>query len=163
MAQWAEHHGWYGAWVADHYMPNTGAEAVAGGPTNECWSYLAALAATTTTLRIGPLVSPTTVHHPALLANRAATIDGISDGRFVLGLGAGWQINEHRAYGIDLLEPGPRVTRFAEGIQIVRSLLHEERTTSTASTSTSPTPRAIRSRSATSRSLSVPPGHACWV
>ncbi len=129
LAHWAERQGWYGAWVADHYMPNTGTEAVADGPTNECWAYLAALAATTSSLRIGPLVSPTTVHHPALLANRAATIDGISNGRFVLGLGAGWQINEHGAYGIDLMAPGPRVARFGEAIEIVHSLLRDQRTT----------------------------------
>lgn len=129
LAQWAEQHGWYGVWVADHYMPNTGTEEVGDGPTNECWAYLAALAATTSTVRIGPLVSPTTVHHPALLANRAATTDIISNGRFVLGLGAGWQINEHRAYGIDLLDAGARVTRFAEAIEIVHSMLRQPRTT----------------------------------
>lgn len=129
LAQWAERHRWHGAWVADHFMPDTGTEVVADGPTNECWALLAALAATTSSLRIGPLVAPTTVHHPAVLANRAATIDRIAGGRFVLGLGAGWQINEHVAYGIDLMAPGPRVGRFAEAIEIVRSLLHEPRTT----------------------------------
>lgn len=129
LARWAEQHGWYGVWVADHYMPNTGSEQVSDGPTNECWAYLAALAATTTKVRIGPLVSPTTVHHPALLANRAATTDIISNGRFVLGLGAGWQINEHRAYGIDLLDAKSRVTRFAEAIEIVQTMLRQPRTT----------------------------------
>jgi alkanesulfonate monooxygenase SsuD/methylene tetrahydromethanopterin reductase-like flavin-dependent oxidoreductase (luciferase family) len=63
-----------------------------------------------------------------VLANRAATIDRISDGRLVLGIGAGWQINEHRAYGIDLEEPATRVSRFEEAIQIIRSLLTEDRT-----------------------------------
>jgi alkanesulfonate monooxygenase SsuD/methylene tetrahydromethanopterin reductase-like flavin-dependent oxidoreductase (luciferase family) len=129
LARWAEDHGWYGVWMADHYMPNTGSQEVSDGPTNECWSYLAALAATTTDVRIGPLVSPTTVHHPALLASRAATIDNISGGRFVLGLGAGWQINEHRAYGIDLLDAKSRVTRFAEAIEIVHDMLRKPRTT----------------------------------
>lgn len=128
LARWAEEQGWYGVWVADHYMPNTGTEEVSDGPTNECWAYLGALAAATSSVRIGPLVSPTTVHHPALLANRAATIDNISNGRFVLGLGAGWQINEHRAYGIDLLAPGDRVTRFAEAIEVVHSMLRAPRT-----------------------------------
>jgi len=75
------------------------------------------------------LVSPTSVHHPAVLANRAATIDHVSRGRMVLGLGAGWQINEHKAYGIPLEPPKQRVDRFEEAIQIIRSLLDEDRTT----------------------------------
>jgi alkanesulfonate monooxygenase SsuD/methylene tetrahydromethanopterin reductase-like flavin-dependent oxidoreductase (luciferase family) len=73
-------------------------------------------------------VAPTSVHHPAVLANRAATIDHISGGRMVLGVGAGWQINEHKAYGIDLEDPGVRVSRFDEAIQIMRSLLADGRT-----------------------------------
>ena len=124
----ADAEGWYGFWYADHYMPNTGDERVASGDVHECWSMLAALAATTERVRIGPLVSPTSVHHPALLANRAATIDQLSGGRLVLGIGAGWQINEHGAYGIELEPPRARVDRFEEAIQIVRSLLAEERT-----------------------------------
>lgn len=129
LAEWAQAHDWYGVWLADHYMPNTGTTQVADGAMNECWAYLGALAATTSTLRLGPLVAPTTVHHPAVLANRAATLDLISAGRFVLGLGAGWQLNEHAAYGIELPPPGPRVSRFEEAIGIVRSLLTEHRTT----------------------------------
>jgi len=110
-------------------MPNTGNETMQPGDVNECWAMLPAIAAVTERIRIGPLVAPTSVHHPAVLANRAATIDHISNGRFVLGIGAGWQINEHHAYGIDLEEPGKRVSRFEEAIQIMRSLLSEERTT----------------------------------
>ena len=128
-ARVADEGGWHGLWVADHYMPNTDDETVMDGDMFEAWSVLSALAAVTPRVRLGTLVSPTTVHHPALLANRAATIDHISDGRFVLGLGAGWQINEHRAYGIELHEPRTRVDRFEEAIQIVRSLLSGGRTT----------------------------------
>lgn len=124
----ADDEGWYGIWYADHYMPDTGGEAVASGDVHECWSMLAALGATTSRVRLGSLVSPTSVHHPALLANRAATIDRLSGGRLVLGLGAGWQINEHAAYGIELEPPGRRVSRFEESIQVVGSLLAEERT-----------------------------------
>lgn len=129
LARWADATGWHGFWFADHYMPNTPDDAVSDGPALECWSVLAAVAAATTRLRLGPLVSPTTVHHPALLAHRATTIDHVSGGRFVLGLGAGWQVNEHRAYGIDLPAPGPRVTRFGEAIEVVRRLLTEPRVT----------------------------------
>ena len=121
--------GWYGVWVADHYMPNTADGIPSAGDQHEAWSLLPALAAVTERVRIGPLVSPTSVHHPALLANRAVTIDHLSGGRMVLGLGAGWQVNEHAAYGIELEAPGQRVTRFEEAIRIIRSLLEEERTT----------------------------------
>lgn len=127
-ARFADAGDWYGVWVADHYMPNTADGAVADGDHHEAWAILGSLAAITERVRLGPLVSPTSVHHPALLAKRAATIDRVSGGRFVLGMGAGWQVNEHRAYGIELEPPGQRVTRFSEAIQIVRSLLTEDRT-----------------------------------
>ncbi|MFT4261744.1 MAG: LLM class flavin-dependent oxidoreductase [Nocardioides sp.] len=128
-ARWAVEAGWHGVWVADHYMPDTGSTEVEEGPFHEAWALLPALAATTSRVRVGVLVAPTTVHHPALLAKRAATIDHVSGGRFVLGMGAGWQINEHAAYGIDLREPKERVDRFEEAIQIVSSLLTNARTT----------------------------------
>jgi probable F420-dependent oxidoreductase len=121
--------GWHGVWLADHYMPNTGDTTPARGDAYECWALLPALAAVTERIRVGTLVSPTSVHHPALLAKRAATIDRLSGGRMVLGLGAGWQVNEHHAYGIELEPPGKRVSRFEEAIQIVRSLLSQEATT----------------------------------
>ena len=121
--------GWYGVWLADHYMPNTGDTTPARGDAYECWALLPALAAVTERVRIGTLVSPTSVHHPALLAKRASTLDQLSGGRMVLGLGAGWQINEHHAYGIELEPPGKRVSRFEESIQIVRSMLSAESTT----------------------------------
>jgi len=125
----AEATGWYGVWLADHYMPNTGDTTPVRGDVYECWALLPALAAVTERVRIGTLVSPTSIHHPALLAKRAATIDQLSGGRFVLGLGAGWQLNEHHAYGIDLEPPGKRVSRFEEAIAIVRSLLADDTTT----------------------------------
>lgn len=128
-ARWAEAAGWHGVWYADHYMPNTGDESFIPGDTHECWAMLPAIATVTERVRIGSLVAPTSVHHPAVLANRAATIDHISGGRLVLGIGAGWQINEHRAYGIELEAPKQRVDRFDEAIQIMRSLLADDRTT----------------------------------
>ena len=128
-ARWAEDEGWHGVWYADHYMPNTGDESFAPGDIHECWAMLPAIAALTERVRVGTLVSPTSIHHPALLANRAASIDHISNGRMVLGIGAGWQINEHRAYGIELEAPKQRVDRFEEAIQIVRSLMGQDRTT----------------------------------
>lgn len=129
LAHAIEDMGWDGLWYADHYMPNTADGATAPGDFHECFSVLSALAAVTTRIRLGSLVAPTTMNHPAILANRAATIDRISGGRFVLGLGAGWQVNEHKAFGVDLMEPKDRVDRFAEAIEIVSSMLSTERTT----------------------------------
>jgi probable F420-dependent oxidoreductase len=128
LARLADELGWYGMWYADHYMPNTGSESIRPGDVHECWAMLPAIAAVTERIRMGSLVAPTSEHHPAVLANRAATIDRISNGRMVLGIGAGWQINEHVAYGIELERPGARVSRFDEAIQIMRSLLTDERT-----------------------------------
>jgi len=129
LARAADALGYYGFWYADHYMPNTGSEELEPGDTHEVWSILPAVAAVTESIRIGPLVSPTSVHHPAVLANRTATLDHVSHGRMVLGLGAGWQINEHTAYGIALEAPKQRVDRFEEAIQIIRLLLDEDHTT----------------------------------
>lgn len=128
-ARWIEANGWHGLWYADHYMPNTDSEEIRPGDAHECWAILPAVAALTQRIRIGSLVAPTSIHHPAILANRATTIDHISNGRMVLGIGAGWQINEHVAYGISLEPAGRRVTRFEEAIQIIRSLHTEQRTT----------------------------------
>lgn len=120
--------GWDGLWYADHYMPNTADGETAPGDFHECFSMLSALAAVTSRIRLGSLVAPTTMNHPAIIANRAATIDRISGGRFVLGLGAGWQVNEHKAFGVDLMAPKDRVDRFAEAIEIVASMLTADRT-----------------------------------
>jgi alkanesulfonate monooxygenase SsuD/methylene tetrahydromethanopterin reductase-like flavin-dependent oxidoreductase (luciferase family) len=129
LARGADKLGYYGFWFADHYMKDTGAEVIEPGDIHEVWGILPAVAAVTESIRVGSLVSPTSVHHPALLANRASTIDHVSHGRMVLGLGAGWQINEHKGYGIELAPPKQRVDRFEESIQIIRSLLDDERTT----------------------------------
>ncbi|MGA0862284.1 MAG: LLM class flavin-dependent oxidoreductase [Ilumatobacteraceae bacterium] len=129
VAHAVEDMGWDGLWYADHYMPNTADGATAPGDFHECFSVLSALAAVTSRLRLGSLVAPTTMNHPAILANRAATIDQISGGRFVLGIGAGWQVNEHKAFGVDLMAPKDRVDRFAEAIEIIASMLTNERTT----------------------------------
>ncbi len=121
--------GWDGAWFADHFMPNDAQGATPlDGPTLECWSVLAGLAASTRRLRLGPLVSGNLYRHPAMVANAAATIDHISGGRFVLGLGSGWQVNEHAAYGIDLLGVKDRMDHLEESAEVITSLLRERRT-----------------------------------
>jgi F420-dependent oxidoreductase-like protein len=117
-------------YYADHFMPNDPAGATPlDGPTLECWAVLAGLAASTERVRLGTLVCGNTYRHPAVLANIAATVDHISGGRLLLGLGAGWQVNEHEAYGIELFDVRTRLDRFEEACAIVTSMLREPRTT----------------------------------
>jgi F420-dependent oxidoreductase-like protein len=121
--------GWDGAYFPDHFMPDSPDGRPVDGSMLECWSVLAALAASTSQLRLAPLVSGNLYRHPAVLANMAATIDRISNGRFAVGLGAGWQVNEHAAFGIDLMDTGPRLDRLEEACAVLTSMLREERTT----------------------------------
>jgi alkanesulfonate monooxygenase SsuD/methylene tetrahydromethanopterin reductase-like flavin-dependent oxidoreductase (luciferase family) len=80
-------------------------------------------------VRLGAMVSGVTYRHPAVLANMAATLDQISNGRGICGIGAAWNQTEHRAYGIDLGTPGERSRRFAEAAKVIRALLDGERVT----------------------------------
>ena len=128
-ARHAEASGWDGVWVADHFMGNVPGPTPAEVPTLEAGSVVAALGAAVPRVRIGTLVYGNTYRHPAVLANMAATADHVSGGRFVLGIGAGWQVNEHEQYGIELPPVRARVDRFAEAIQVIRSLLREPTTT----------------------------------
>jgi alkanesulfonate monooxygenase SsuD/methylene tetrahydromethanopterin reductase-like flavin-dependent oxidoreductase (luciferase family) len=129
LAEYADRSDFHCFWYADHFMPNTEDGSIKDGDIYEAWSVLAAVASSTNRIRLGSLVSPTTVRHPAVLANVAASIDRISEGRLTLGIGAGWQINEHRAYGIELFDGPERVDRFEEAIEIIRMLLTQDRTT----------------------------------
>jgi hypothetical protein len=90
------------------------------------WTLLAALAAVTQRVRLGPLVACASFHPPGLIAKMAATIDEVSGGRFVLGLGAGWNETEYRAFGLPY---DHRVSRFEESFGIVRRLVAGERAT----------------------------------
>src|SRR5204862_8321065 len=125
-AQHAAETGWDGVWVADHFMPNA---ADASGPVHECWAVLTALAALVPRVRLGSLVCGNTYRHPAALAKQAASADIVSGGRIVLGLGAGWQENEHRAYGIPFYDTKERLARLDEACQVVTGLLRNERST----------------------------------
>jgi alkanesulfonate monooxygenase SsuD/methylene tetrahydromethanopterin reductase-like flavin-dependent oxidoreductase (luciferase family) len=128
-ARHAEATAWDGVWVADHFMGNAPGPIPAETPTLEAGSLVAALGAAVGRVRVGTLVYGNTYRHPAVLANMAATVDHVTDGRFVLGIGTGWQINEHEQYGIELPPVRDRVDRFEEAIQVVRSLLHDPTTT----------------------------------
>ncbi len=127
----AEATGWDGAYISDHFMPNAVDATPTDGPVVECLAALAALAGRTDRLRLASLVCAVTYRHPAVLANAATTIDQISGGRFTLGLGAGWQVNEHASYGIELGGITARLDRFEEACAVVTSLLSQPRTTFT--------------------------------
>ncbi|WP_426573219.1 LLM class flavin-dependent oxidoreductase [Aquihabitans sp. McL0605] len=125
LAVHAEATGWDGLWVADHFMPND--DNALDQPMHECFSLLAALAPVVPRVRLGSLVAGNTYRHPAVLANQAATIDHIADGRLVLGIGAGWQQNEHDRYGIPLGTVTERIDWFEEACQVILALRDQTR------------------------------------
>lgn len=120
MARVAEQVGFDSIWVGDHLLFRD-AGLPPRGPW-EAWSVLAALAAATERVELGPLVACASFHNPAMLAKKAATVDEISGGRLILGLGAGWNEAEYRAFGFPF---DHRVERFEEAFAIVRGLLRE--------------------------------------
>ena len=122
----AEELGFDHAWLCDHLL-NT--EGPPDDPIHEAWTLLAALAASTSRIRLGVLVSSNTFRHPAVLLKQAVTVDHVSNGRLILGIGAGWYGDEHRRYGIPLPPPGPRVDQFEEAVQVVSLLMGQARTT----------------------------------
>jgi alkanesulfonate monooxygenase SsuD/methylene tetrahydromethanopterin reductase-like flavin-dependent oxidoreductase (luciferase family) len=125
----ADAEGWHGAYVADHFMGDGARFGAVDGPVWEATATVAALAARTEALRLGTLVLSSTYRHPAVVANWATTVDHASGGRLVLGVGAGWQANEHEQYGLDLPSPGERLARLDETCTVLRSLLEQPRTT----------------------------------
>jgi F420-dependent oxidoreductase-like protein len=124
LADACEEHGVETLFRSDHYISQSNED---GNVAHDAWTTLAGLAARTTTLRLGTLVSPATFRRPALLANAAATVDHISGGRVELGLGGGWMEREHRAYGFPFPETSERLARFAEQLEIVHRLWSDER------------------------------------
>ena len=116
MARRADDAGFDAVWFGEHLLYRF-ADGTSRGPW-EAWSMLAAIAAATTTIRLGPLVACTAFHNPAVLAKQADTLDEISGGRFVLGLGAGWNETEFRAFGIPF---DHRIDRFEEAFEAMAS------------------------------------------
>ena len=112
--------GYDSIWLGEHLLYRW-ADRPARGPW-EAWSMLAAIAASTSRVEFGPLVACTNFHNPALLAKQASTIDEISGGRLILGLGAGWNETEFRAFGFPF---DHRIDRFEEAFTIIRTLLRD--------------------------------------
>jgi F420-dependent oxidoreductase-like protein len=106
-------------WRSDHFFSLSGD---VHRPALECWTSLTALAQRTKRIRFGPLVSPITFRHPAMLARMASAVDLLSSGRLVLGVGAGWNVAEHEAFGIGLPPLKERFDRFEEGIAVIKAL-----------------------------------------
>lgn len=121
MANAAEQIGLDSLWVPEHLLFRDEARGGTRGAWDS-WSLISALAAVTSRVEIGPLVSCVSFRNPALIAKMADTIDEISNGRLVLGLGAGWHEPEYRAFGYPF---DHRASRFEEAIQIIHTLLHE--------------------------------------
>ena len=124
MARAAEEVGFDSIWLGDHLLYRDDGRRERG--PWDSWTMLAALAASTERVRLGPLVACAAFHPPGILARMATSIDEVSKGRFVLGIGAGWNETEFRAFGIPF---GERASRFEEAFTIVRRLLAGERVT----------------------------------
>jgi alkanesulfonate monooxygenase SsuD/methylene tetrahydromethanopterin reductase-like flavin-dependent oxidoreductase (luciferase family) len=122
LADACEEHGVEALFRSDHYISGFDESR----PVLDAWATICGLAARTTKLQLGTLVSPVTFREPSLLARNAATADEISGGRVVLGIGAGWMEREHGAYGFEFPPTRERILRFAEQLEIVHDLFRKD-------------------------------------
>lgn len=122
IAQLVENAGFVGLFRSDHFTN--------GNPPDmeslELWTSLTWLASHTNRIEFGPLVTPFSFRHPVHTARMAAAVDDLSNGRLVLGMGAGWNQREHELFGFELLEPEARFDRFEEGMEVVTRLLQSD-------------------------------------
>ncbi|MFL5971160.1 MAG: LLM class flavin-dependent oxidoreductase [Gaiellaceae bacterium] len=122
LADACEKHGLEALFRSDHYLSQTDPERAA----TDAWTLIGALAARTSKLRLGTLVSPVTFRHPAVVAKAAATADQVSDGRIEVGMGAGWMAVEHERFGFDFPETKERVWTLAQHVEQVDRLLRDD-------------------------------------
>lgn len=115
--------GFVGLYRSDHYTNANPPDM----DSLELWVSLTWLASHTSRIEFGPLVSPVSFRQPTMTARMASAVDDLSNGRLILGVGAGWQEREHHNYDWDLLDVPERFTRFEEGVQIIRHLLQNEK------------------------------------
>ena len=120
-AQQAEAWGFDSLWRSDHLASLADPRRAAP----ETWATLSLAAEATRRLRFGPLVCPMTFRHPALLAKLAASLDDLSGGRLILGLGAGWNADEHRAFGLPFPSPRERAAQLGEALEVIDRLMRE--------------------------------------
>ncbi len=125
LATTAEKAGFDSVWVMDHFyqLPNIGPRTE---PMLEAYAILSGIAARTKKVRVGSLVTGVTYRNPALLAKTVTTLDIVSSGRAILGIGAAWNEDEHRGYGYDFPPVGERISRLEEALQICRAMFREE-------------------------------------
>src|SRR5439155_3250942 len=114
--------GYESAWLCDHLVQPSRPH----GPYMEAWTLLGGLAAVTSRIRVGVLVTCNTFRYPQVLAKMAVTVDHISNGRLEIGLGAGWYEPEHTMFGIPFPEPKELVARFDEAVQVVDLVTRED-------------------------------------
>jgi alkanesulfonate monooxygenase SsuD/methylene tetrahydromethanopterin reductase-like flavin-dependent oxidoreductase (luciferase family) len=122
LADACEKHGLEALFRSDHYLSQTDPERAA----TDAWTLIGGLAARTSKLRLGTLVSPVTFRHPAVVAKAAATADQISDGRIEVGMGAGWMAVEHERFGFDFPETKERLRTLAQHVEQVDRLLRDD-------------------------------------
>jgi len=120
---WAEECGFECAWVFDHFKALYGEP---GGPCMEAWTVLAALAACTSRIRLGPLVTGVTYRHPSILAAEVVTVDHVSGGRVEMAIGAAWFEEEHRQLGIDFPPARQRAERLEEAVIVMKKLMTDD-------------------------------------
>lgn len=126
VAEHAERLSLDGVYVSDHYGS---VDITAARDVLPAWTEISVLAARTSTIRIGPLVSPVTFRHPVDLAHQAIALDVLTDGRIDLGMGAGWHEDEHTRFGREFPPAGERVSRLEESLEIVHRLWLESAVT----------------------------------